>query len=123
MRGYFVLRIHVGLFKSADANAGFAERAPEGLADDPDHQVRRAAAPVPPCNEATGHDSPVGAGIVPSSRRNVESDPRLLGGEMGFATGTIERAYIRSFFDLWLKNTDDHLLSGPSAQYPEVKFY
>ena len=35
----------------------------------------------------------------------------------------IERAYIRSFFNLWLKNTDDHLLSGPSAQYPEVKFY
>ena len=35
----------------------------------------------------------------------------------------IERAYTRSFFDLWLKNTDDHLLSGPSAQYPEVKFY
>ena len=35
----------------------------------------------------------------------------------------IERAYTRSFFDLWLKNTDDNLLSGPSAQYPEVKFY
>ena len=56
------------------------------------------------------------AGIVPSAAGwvgTIQQDRAV----------AIERAYIRSFFDLWLKNTDDDLLSGPSAQYPEVKFY
>jgi hypothetical protein len=35
----------------------------------------------------------------------------------------IPRLYIRSFFDLWLKRHDNHLLDGSSDQYPEVIFY
>ena len=49
------------------------------------------------------------AGIIPSATKfvgTIQQDRAV----------AIERAYIRSFFDLWLKNTDDHLLSGPSAQ-------
>jgi hypothetical protein len=56
------------------------------------------------------------AGIVPSAAKwvgTIQHDRAV----------AIERAYIRSFFDLSLRNTDDHLLSGPSAHYPEVKFY
>jgi hypothetical protein len=34
-----------------------------------------------------------------------------------------ERAYIRAFFDLWLRDHDSHLLEGPSAEYPEARFY
>jgi hypothetical protein len=34
-----------------------------------------------------------------------------------------ERAYIRAFFDLSLRNRDSHLLDGPSDNYPEAKFY
>ncbi|WP_020580317.1 hypothetical protein [Actinopolymorpha alba] len=34
-----------------------------------------------------------------------------------------QRAYIRAFFDLWLRARDSHLLDGPSADYPEAKFY
>jgi hypothetical protein len=34
-----------------------------------------------------------------------------------------QRAYIRAFFDLWLRDHDSHLLDGPSAEYPEARFY
>jgi hypothetical protein len=34
-----------------------------------------------------------------------------------------QRAYIGAFFDLWLRGRDNHLLDGPSAQYPEVLFF
>jgi Platelet-activating factor acetylhydrolase, isoform II len=34
-----------------------------------------------------------------------------------------ERAYIRAFFDLWLRDRDCHLLDGPSATYPEAKVW
>jgi len=33
-----------------------------------------------------------------------------------------ERAYIRAFFDLQLRNLNDRLLDGPSTRYPEVEF-
>lgn len=33
-----------------------------------------------------------------------------------------QRAYLASFFDRWLRGTDDHLLDGPSAAYPDVEF-
>jgi hypothetical protein len=33
-----------------------------------------------------------------------------------------ERAYIRAFFDLWLRDRDTHLLDGPSAELPELLF-
>jgi pimeloyl-ACP methyl ester carboxylesterase len=34
-----------------------------------------------------------------------------------------ERAYIRAFFDLWLRDRDSHLLDGPSAAYPEANIW
>jgi dienelactone hydrolase len=33
-----------------------------------------------------------------------------------------QRAYIAAFFDLHLRDRDDHLLDGPSPQYPEIEF-
>ncbi|WP_030794681.1 alpha/beta hydrolase family protein [Streptomyces sp. NRRL S-920] len=33
-----------------------------------------------------------------------------------------QRAYVRSFFDRWLKGEDDGLLEAPSGRYPEVEF-
>ncbi|MFD0416142.1 alpha/beta hydrolase family protein [Streptomyces sp. NPDC127108] len=33
-----------------------------------------------------------------------------------------QRGYVVSFFDRWLGGRDDHLLDGPSARYPEVRF-
>ena len=35
---------------------------------------------------------------------------------------TIERAYIRAFFDLQLRQHDTHLLDQPSPAYPEMQF-
>jgi pimeloyl-ACP methyl ester carboxylesterase len=48
----------------------------------------------------------------------------------GSVPGTIDldravialRAYIRAFFDLWLRESDTQLLEGPSPDYPEVAF-
>lgn len=31
-------------------------------------------------------------------------------------------AYVGSFFDLQLRHHDDHLMTGPSARYPEIQF-
>jgi hypothetical protein len=33
-----------------------------------------------------------------------------------------QRAYIAAFFDLHLRRRDNHLLDGPSPQYPEIEF-
>ena len=33
---------------------------------------------------------------------------------------TIEEAYVGSFFDLHLRDRDNHLLDGPSANFPEM---
>jgi hypothetical protein len=33
-----------------------------------------------------------------------------------------QRAYIAAFFDLHLRHRNDHLLEGPSPQYPEIEF-
>jgi predicted dienelactone hydrolase len=33
-----------------------------------------------------------------------------------------ERAYVRAFFDLHLRNQDDHLFSGASPRYPQIHF-
>ncbi|MBI4662323.1 MAG: hypothetical protein HY735_26175 [Verrucomicrobia bacterium] len=38
----------------------------------------------------------------------------------GVRTSQITRAYLVAFFNKYLKNQDDHLLDGPSADYPEV---
>ncbi|RFS87521.1 esterase [Actinomadura spongiicola] len=33
----------------------------------------------------------------------------------------VQRAYVVSFFDRWLRGRDDHLLDGPSARFPEME--
>jgi hypothetical protein len=33
-----------------------------------------------------------------------------------------ERVYVRAFFDLHLRNDNDHLLDGPSARFPDIQF-
>ena len=35
---------------------------------------------------------------------------------------TDERAYIRAFFDKYLRNRDNHLLDGPSPRFPDISF-
>jgi hypothetical protein len=35
---------------------------------------------------------------------------------------TDERAYIRAFFDKYLRSRDSHLLDGPSPRYPDITF-
>ena len=56
------------------------------------------------------------AGIIPTAAPWIgETDPER--------TVAAQRAYIRAFFDLWLRNRETHLLDGPSAQYPEATFY
>jgi predicted dienelactone hydrolase len=35
---------------------------------------------------------------------------------------TDERAYIRAFFDQYLRNRDNHLLDGPSPRFPDISF-
>lgn len=35
---------------------------------------------------------------------------------------TDQRAYIRAFFDIYLRDHDNHLLDGPSPRYPDVHF-
>jgi platelet-activating factor acetylhydrolase isoform II len=57
----------------------------------------------------------IAQGIVtsPDDRHLIEPDRAV----------AVERAYIRAFFDLWLRNRDRHLLNGPSVQFPEIVFY
>jgi hypothetical protein len=35
---------------------------------------------------------------------------------------TVQRAYIRAFFDRWLRHRDSRLLDKPSPRYPEMQF-
>jgi hypothetical protein len=35
----------------------------------------------------------------------------------------VQRTYVAAFFDLWLKNKDNHLLDGASDDYPEIELY
>lgn len=35
---------------------------------------------------------------------------------------TDERAYLRAFFDTYLRGRDDHLLDGPSPRFPDITF-
>jgi predicted dienelactone hydrolase len=35
---------------------------------------------------------------------------------------TDERAYIRAFFDKYVRNRDNHLLDGPSPRFPDIQF-
>ena len=33
-----------------------------------------------------------------------------------------ERAYVRAFFDKYLRGRDNHLLDGPSRRFPDIRF-
>jgi Platelet-activating factor acetylhydrolase, isoform II len=56
------------------------------------------------------------AGIIESAAPWVGTIP------LGRAVAA-ERAYIRAFFDLWLRDRDSHLLDGPSVTYPEANIW
>ncbi|MPZ95428.1 MAG: hypothetical protein GEU96_11120 [Propionibacteriales bacterium] len=53
----------------------------------------------------------------------LSEDPQIGVGLDPDRAVAIIRAYIRAFFDRWLRNRQTHLLDGPSDQYPEAKFY
>ena len=42
-----------------------------------------------------------------------------IGGERAVA---VQRAYIRAFFDMYIRRRDGRLLAGPSPRYPEMRF-
>ena len=54
----------------------------------------------------------------------------LTPGQVAATIGTIspktavtdERAYIRAFFDKYLRHRDNHLLDGPSPRFPDIQF-
>jgi hypothetical protein len=49
---------------------------------------------------------------------------KLLRGRLDVARSVaVQRTYVAAFFDLWLKNEDNHLLDGASADYPEIELY
>jgi hypothetical protein len=58
--------------------------------------------------------------IPPDGRQSVESAVGTINSEHAIA---LNRAYIHAFFDRTLKGIDNHLLDGPSAEYPEVTVY
>jgi hypothetical protein len=58
--------------------------------------------------------------IPPDGRQSVESAVGTINSEHAIA---LNRAYIHAFFDRTLKGIDNHLLDGPSAEYPEVTIY
>jgi hypothetical protein len=58
--------------------------------------------------------------IQPDGRQSAESAVGTINSEHAIA---LNRAYIHAFFDRTLKEIDNHLLDGPSAQYPEVTVY
>jgi dienelactone hydrolase len=64
---------------------------------------------------AGGAIQKVGGGAVSADRWVGTIDPNR--------AIAAERAYIGAFFDLWLRNSNNHLLDGPSAEFPEVKFF
>jgi hypothetical protein len=58
--------------------------------------------------------------LAPDGRQSVEGAVGTIDSEHAIA---LNRAYIRAFFDRTLKGVDNHLLDGPSAEYPEVTIY
>jgi hypothetical protein len=58
--------------------------------------------------------------IPPDGRQSVESAVGTINSEHAIA---LNRAYIQAFFDRTLKGIDNHLLDGPSTEYPEVTIY
>jgi hypothetical protein len=60
-------------------------------------------------------DQLAAAGVIPSA------DPWV--GIHRHQAIAAQRAYIRAFFDLWLRNRNTHLFDGASAGYSDVIFY
>ena len=58
------------------------------------------------------------AGVLPAAL--VSS---IMGATPGDRVIAAQRAYVGAFFDRWLRGRDNHLLDGPSAEYPEVSFF
>jgi dienelactone hydrolase len=57
------------------------------------------------------------AGVIPPSLAENFGLPDLN------RTVAVQRAYIRAFFDRWLRDRDTQLLDGQSPQFPEIIFY
>ena len=47
---------------------------------------------------------------------------QLVGTIGGYRAIAVESAYVRAFFDRWLRHHDSRLLAGPSPRYPEIEF-
>jgi Platelet-activating factor acetylhydrolase, isoform II len=58
----------------------------------------------------------IAAGIVPDFPPEVD----LIDARRAVA---VQRAYVRAFFDRWLRSRDGQLLDGPSPRFPEVAFH
>jgi Platelet-activating factor acetylhydrolase, isoform II len=62
----------------------------------------------------------------PQIIRALDLPPTTLGPSIGTIDPdrsiAAQRAYVASFFDLYLRHRDDHLLDGPSPAYPEIEF-
>ncbi|WP_433176505.1 alpha/beta hydrolase family protein [Actinoallomurus sp. CA-150999] len=62
--------------------------------------------------------------ILPQLRGRVPD--KTIGDDIGTVDParaiTVERTYVSSFFDRWLRRKDDGLLNDPSPRYPEIEF-
>lgn len=95
--------------------------------------MRRHGSPVPwpPAKRRWRPCIPPGqvdwAGIRTHAYEGAPVEPRAVVEEVvGTVTPTravaAVRAHVGSFFDRWLRGRDDHLLDGPSPEYPEIAF-
>ncbi|KAI1332562.1 hypothetical protein F5Y16DRAFT_119406 [Xylariaceae sp. FL0255] len=55
--------------------------------------------------------------------RLIEPNPRLGGTIYPLRMLNITNAYVKAFFDLTLLGEDSPIMNGPSAEYPEVRWY
>ena len=66
------------------------------------------------------------AALVPQVAPLIGEPSSWVIGEIGTIDGpravTVERAYIKAWFDLYLRHRGGDLPAGPSASYPEVRF-
>jgi|CZLB01.1.fsa_nt_gi predicted dienelactone hydrolase len=67
-----------------------------------------------------------GAVLYPQAAHALGLTPAGLAQLVGTINGeraiAAERAYVRAFFDLWLRHHDSHLLDKPSPRYPAMTF-
>lgn len=66
------------------------------------------------------------APLVPQAALILGEPPswvtKLIGTISGPRAVTVERTYIRAWFDMYLGHRDSRLLAGPSPLFPEVRF-